>query len=140
MLANQYGLSGDDVKGAAFLSLYQLKMSAYGLELSSVNEAINKVIAFLNEEHGLSVKQDKTNEPLIKLLVLIATNIRRPWNRGWSNYELLGPKILLNWLLKWKLIWKILNCQMRLLVEFKREGLTVMSCLTSLKIVIYRQK
>jgi len=92
LLANQYGLSGDDVKGAAFLSLYQLKMSAYGLELSSVNEAINKVVAFLNEEHSLSVKQDKTNEPLIKLLVLIATNIRRPWNRGWSNYELLMTK------------------------------------------------
>ncbi|MDK8117509.1 hypothetical protein QP705_09935 [Limosilactobacillus reuteri] len=92
LLANQYGLSGDDVKGAAFLSLYQLKVSAYGLELSSVNEAINKVVAFLNEEHGLSVKQDKTNEPLIKLLVLIATNIRRPWNRGWSNYELLRTK------------------------------------------------
>lgn len=92
LLANQYGLSGDDVKGAAFLSLYQLKMSAYGLKLSSVNEAINKVVAFLNEEHGLSVKQDKTNEPLIKLLVLIATNIRRPWNRGWSNYELLRTK------------------------------------------------
>ena len=92
LLANQYGLSGDDVKGAAFLSLYQLKMSAYGLELSSVNEAINKVVAFLNKEHSLSVKQDKTNEPLIKLLVLIATNIRRPWNRGWSNYELLMTK------------------------------------------------
>ncbi|MBB1100022.1 hypothetical protein H5R88_07920 [Limosilactobacillus sp. WF-MT5-A] len=92
LLANQYGLSGDDLKGAAFLSLYQLKMSDYGLELSSVNGAINKVIAFLNKEHGLKVKQDKVNEPLIKLLVLIATNIRRPWNRGWTNYEMLRAK------------------------------------------------
>ena len=92
LLANQYGLSGDDLKGAAFLSLYQLKMSDYGLKLSSVNDAINKVVAFLNEEHGLSVKQDKANEPLIKILALIATNIRRPWNRGWSNYELLRTK------------------------------------------------
>lgn len=92
LLANQYGLSGDDLKGAAFLSLYQLKMSDYGLELASVNDAINKVVAFLNEEHGLSVKPDKANEPLIKILALIATNIRRPWNRGWSNYELLRTK------------------------------------------------
>lgn len=92
LLANQYGLSGDDLKGAAFLSLYQLKMSDYELELSSVNKAITKVIVFLNEEHGLSVKQDKANEPLIKLLVLIATNIRRPWNRGWTNYEMLRTK------------------------------------------------
>ncbi len=67
-------------------------MSDYGLKLSSVNDAINKVVAFLNEEHGLSVKQDKANEPLIKILALIATNIRRPWNRGWSNYELLRTK------------------------------------------------
>ncbi|KEK16617.1 hypothetical protein HQ33_05675 [Limosilactobacillus reuteri] len=92
LLANQYGLSGDDLKGAAFLSLYQLKMSDYELELSSVNKAITKVIVFLNEEHGLNVKQDKANEPLIKLLVLIATNIRRPWNRGWTNYEILRTK------------------------------------------------
>lgn len=92
LLANQYGLSGDDLKGAAFLSLYQLKMSDYGLELASVNDAINKVVTFLNEEHGLSVKPDKANEPLIKILALIATNIRRPWNRGWSNYELLRTK------------------------------------------------
>ncbi|MCC4325767.1 hypothetical protein LMB33_04755 [Limosilactobacillus reuteri] len=92
LLANQYGLSGDDLKGAAFLSLYQLKMSDYGLELASVNDAINKVVTFLNEEHGLSVKPDKANEPLIKILALTATNIRRPWNRGWSNYELLRTK------------------------------------------------
>lgn len=92
LLANQYGLSGDDLKGAAFLSLYQLKMSDYGLELASVNDAINKVVTFLNEEHGLSVKPDKANETLIKILALIATNIRRPWNRGWSNYELLRTK------------------------------------------------
>lgn len=92
LLANQYGLSGDDLKGAAFLSLYQLKMSDYGLELASVNDAINKVVTFLNEEHGLSVKPDKANETLIKILALIATNIRRPWNRGWSNYELLSTK------------------------------------------------
>lgn len=96
LLANQYELAGDDLKGAAFLSLYQLKMNDYGLELSSVNDAINKVVAFLNEEYGLSVKQDKANETLIKILALIATNIRRPWNRGWSNYELLRNKILLN--------------------------------------------
>lgn len=92
LLANQYGLSGDGLKGAAFLSLYQLKMSDYGLKLSSVNDAISKVVAFLNEEHSLSIKLDKTNEPLIKLLMLIATNIRRPWNRGWTNYEMLRTK------------------------------------------------
>ncbi|MBD5807531.1 DUF6933 domain-containing protein [Limosilactobacillus walteri] len=88
LFKTQYQLSGSNLQGAVFICLYGIKLGLYkDLDLVSMTDTINRILKMLNDTINLNITPDKHNEDLIKLLLLIAANIRRPWNRGWTSAE-----------------------------------------------------
>lgn len=90
LFITHYELSGSSMVGAAFICIFCMKLGMYDAQnLSSMNDAIDRAIQMLNNTVNLNITRNNDNEALIKLLLLIGTDIRRPWNRGWSSREIL---------------------------------------------------
>ncbi|MBB1078908.1 hypothetical protein H5S09_09745 [Limosilactobacillus sp. STM2_1] len=89
LFMTRYQLTGSNLQGAVFICIYGMKLGLYqDLDLVSMAETINRIIKMLNDTINLNITPDKSSDELIKLLLLIAANIRRPWNRGWTSAEI----------------------------------------------------
>lgn len=85
-----YELTGSNLYAAVYLSLFGLKLDQYeDLDLPGMTRAIKKVSFMLNNSIHLGIDKTTDHEQLIKLFFLIESNIRRPYDRGWTSSEMI---------------------------------------------------
>lgn len=90
LFMTHYELTGSNFYAAVYLSLFGLKLDQYeDLDLSGMTRAIKKVSFMLNNSIHLGIDKTTDHEQLIKLFFLIESNIRRPYDRGWTSSEMI---------------------------------------------------